>query len=213
MLASAILGAARRLLKDPGKVRWSDVGLLGWLNAAQRQVVSVRPDAKSMRADLVLAAGIEQAIPANGIALLSVLHNVDKTTGALGRVVTLTTRDELNAIDVNWPGSAAKAITRQYVYDPDTPRVFEVWPPAIAGNKVRISYSVLPTDCTLAADSMIDVPDIYESPLTDLICVRAYMEDSDDPADKSRAADHMAAAMQALTGKTQTDQAVQPKRK
>lgn len=213
MLASAILSAARRLLKDPGKVRWPDADLLGWLNAAQRQVVSVRPDAKSQRADLVMVAGIEQTIPANGIALLSVLHNVDKTTGALGRVVTLTTRDELNAADVNWTFATPRPLTRQYVYDPDTPKVFEVWPPAIAGNKLRIAYSVLPTDCTLAADSLIDVPDLYESALTDLVCFRAYMEDSDDPADNGRAANHLAAAMQSLTGKTQSDQAAQPKRK
>lgn len=213
MLASVILAAARRILKDPGKDRWSDAGLLGWLNAAQRQVVSVRPDAKSLRADLVLVAGIEQSIPPNGIALLSVLHNVDKTSGARGRVVTLTTRDELNAIDVNWPAGTPKPLTRQYTYDPDTPRTFEVWPPAVAGNKLRIAYSVLPTDCTSAADSLIDVPDLYESALTDLVCFRAYMEDSDDPADGGRAANHLAAAMQSLTGKTQSDQAVQPKRK
>ncbi len=212
MLASAILTAARRLLKDPGKARWSDVALLGWLNAAQRQVVSVRPDAKSKRADVVVVAGIEQSIPADGITLLSVLHNVDPVDGSLGRAITLTTRDELNASNLNWTKATPQDTTRQYLFDPDTPKVFEVTPPANAGNKVRISYSVLPTDCAGIGDA-IDLPDLYESALTDLVCFRAYMEDSDDGNDKARAADHLAAAMQSLTGKTQTDQAVYPKRK
>lgn len=211
MLASTILSAARRLLKDPGKVRWSDPALLGWLNAAQRMVVLVRPDAKSRRADLVLVDGIEQAIPADGIALLSVLHNIN-ADATLGRAITLTTRDELNASNLYWTEATAKEAARQYLFDPDTPTLFEVTPPAIVGNKVRISYSVLPTDCATIA-SNIDVPDTYESPLVDLVCYRAYMEDSDDTNDGGRAANHLASAMQAMTGKAESDKAAYPKRK
>lgn len=209
MKAARIVSQARVLLQDLAGVRWADAELLAWLNAAQRQVVAVRPDAKAKRADLELTPGFEQTIPTDGIRLLSVLHNVG------GRAITIITRDELNAIDVNWPKSAPRAGVRHYVYDADTPREFDVWPPvptSTTAAKVRIAYAVLPTDCA-NVEQEIDLDDIYEGPLTDFICFRAFMGDSDNPQNGARAADHLAAFMQALTGKLQSDQATQPRRK
>lgn len=214
MLAQVIITAARKLLGDRSGVRWSDPDLLEWLNAGQRQVVAVRPDAKSKKATVTLVAGIEQALPSDGTRLLSVLHNM-RTTGETttpGRVITLVNRDELNMIDVNWTLATASTTLQHYVYDDDAPKSYEVWPPAVAGTKARINYAVLPADCATTG-APIDLDDIYEGALTDWVCYRAYMQDSDDNQDGGRAANHLAAFMQALTGKSQSDQAYVPKRK
>lgn len=211
MKAADIIASARLLLTDPDGVRWTDANLLRWLNAGQRQICVVRPDAKSVRADVELVDGVEQAIPATGWKLLSVLYNLN-ADGTRGRVVTLVTRDELNAIDLNWPASDSKAPTRHYTVDEDNPRAFEVWPPAIAGAKVRANLAALPVDCA-DLDANIDLSDVYEGPLIDWVCFRAYSQDSDDPQDGSRSNMHLQAFTAALTGKTQADAATAPKRK
>lgn len=206
MKASDVIAGARKLLVDSTGVRWTNLDLLGWVDEAQLQVVAVRPDANSKRADLTLVGGIEQSIPGDGTRLLSVLHNVG------GRVITLVSRNELSSVDVNWPASPARGAQRHYMFDPDTPKVFEVWPPAIAGSKARISYAVIPAKVTALTDDLT-LDGIYLPSLTDWVCYRAYETDSDDPSDVSRAANHLAAFMQALTGKSQSDVAYEPKRK
>lgn len=210
MLASQPLGKARLLLQDVGADRWSDNDLLGWLTSGVSQVIALRPDASSRRQTVTLVAGVEQSIPADAIALLDVLNNINDDN-TVGRGVTLTNRDSLDQIDLNWRAAAPRA-TRQYMVDATTPRVFDVTPPAIAGAKLRIAVSFTPAPIT-AMDQVVPIPDSFEGPLIDYVCFRARMQDSDDPADQAGAANHLAAFTQALTGKTQTDTAVQPKRK
>jgi hypothetical protein len=210
MLASQPLGKARLLLQDVGGDRWSDPDMLGWLTTGVSQVIALRPDASSRRETIVLVAGVEQTIPADAIALLDVLHNVN-TDNTVGRGVTLTNRDSLDQIDLNWRGAAARP-TRQYMVDATTPRTFDVTPPALVGAKLRIAVSFTPAPIT-ALGQTVPIPDSFEGPLIDYVCFRARMQDSDDPADQAGAANHLAAFTQALTGKTQTDTAVQPRRK
>lgn len=205
-LASEIIGKARILLNDLVKVRWSDDNLLMWLNEGQRQIVAVRPDAHSKRFDLQMIEGIEQTIPVDGLRLLSVLHNVG------GRAITLVSRDALNAIDLSWMTVTPRTPTRHYVFDDDSPKVFEVWPPAVAGEKVRINYTTLPQDCVTPADS-IDMDGIYEGPLTDWVCYRAYLEETDSETSARSSAGYLNTFMQAIGAKTQADTANDPVRK
>ncbi len=206
MLAKRILDKARIPLNDPDGVRWADEELLGWLNSAQLQIVAVRPDAKATKADLTLQPGVEQEIPASGTKLLDVIRN------APGRAITLISRDQLSAFDPDWYSATATTTIKHYTFDESDPKSFEVYPPAAAGAKARILFAAIPTDCA-DVNSSIDLDDIYEGPLIDFVCYRAWSKDSDDPADGSRAANALATFMQALTGKTQTDQATQPARK
>ncbi|QNK66085.1 DUF6682 family protein [Variovorax sp. PAMC26660] len=206
MLAKQILRKARFLLSDPDAVRWSDPDLLGWLNSAQLQIVAVRPDAKATKVDHPLALGVEQVIPANGTKLLDVIRNTS------GRAVTLISRDQLSSYDPDWYTSAPSATTKHYTFDESDPKSFEVFPPAAAGAKVRLLYAAIPTDCA-DVDSAIDLDAIYEGPLIDFVCYRAWAQDSDNPGDAGNAANAISTFMQALTGKTQSDQATRPARK
>ncbi|MNQ53724.1 hypothetical protein D3C85_677720 [compost metagenome] len=210
MLASQPLGKARLLLQDVGADRWTDSDLLGWLTSGVSQVIALRPDASSRRQTITLVAGVEQSIPADAIALLDVLNNINDDD-TVGRGVTLTNRDSLDQIDLNWRAAAPRA-TRQYMVDATTPRTFDVTPPAVLGAKLRIAVSFTPAPITTMGQT-VPIPDSFEGPLIDYVCFRARMQDSDDPADQAGAANHLAAFTQALTGKTQTDTAVQPKRK
>lgn len=206
MKASRIISQARILLKDAAAVRWTDPELLGWLNGAQLQVVAVRPDANAKKVDLVLVAGVEQSIPAGGTRLLDVIRN------AAGRAVTLIVRDQLSAFNPDWYTTAAATAVKHYLFDDSDPKSFEVYPPAIAGATLRVLYAAIPADCT-ALDSDIALDDIYEGPMIDWVCYRAWLKDGDATADASRAAGALGTFMQALGVKTQSDQATRPTRK
>ena len=206
MLASHVIGEAAKLLNDLGHVRWSVADKLSWLNAAQRQIVAVRPDASATKADLVLAAGPEQSIPFGGTKLLDVIRNID------GRAVTLISRDQLTALNSGWFTVRPARVIQHYTFDANDPKSFHVYPPAEAGVTLRVLYAALPQECA-TVNAPIALDDIYEGPLIDWICYRAWSVDGDSPTDAPRAANALATFMQALTGKTQSDQGTEPRRK
>lgn len=206
MLASYIITQARKLLTDPDAVRWSDADLLGWLNGAQRQIVAVRPDANAKKIDRALVAGSEQSLPTDGTKLLDVIRNTS------GRAVTMISRDQLTALNVSWFTMTPVDVVKHFTFDDQDPKSFHVYPPATTAASVRLLYAALPTDCaTLGSDIALDA--IYEGPLIDWVCYRAWSIDGDSPADQQRAANAIATFMQALTGKTTTDKATEPRRK
>lgn len=206
MKASHVIGLARVLLKDVAGVRWPDDELLDWLNNGQLQIVVVRPDANAKKVDLTLVAGVEQSIPAGGLKLLDVSRNVG------GRAITLISRDQLNAFDPDWYEALQQAVVKHYLFDAADPKSFEVYPPVEAGVKVRVLYSASPARVTDPNDDL-ELDDAYEGPLVDWVCYRAWIKNTDSPTDAGRAANSLATFMQALTGKTQTDQATRPARK
>lgn len=211
MKAGDILASARVLLTDPDGTRWTDDVLLRWLNAGQRQICVVRPDAKAVRVDLVLQEGVEQRILDGGWKLLGIQHNV-KADGTRGRAVTLITRDELDTIDLHWPTVTGREETRHYVVDGDDPCAYDVWPPAVEGGKLRGTIAGLPKDCK-ALDDPIDLSDVYGGPLIDWVCFRAYNQDSDDPQDAGHANTHLQAFTSALTAGAQANDGTAPRRK
>lgn len=209
MKASRIISQARILLKDPAGVRWPDAELIGWLNGAQLQVAAVRPDSSSKKLELTLVAGVEQVLPEGGTKLLDVIRNVGETSS---RAITLSQRAQLNEFNPDWYEADPVGFLKHYLYDENAPKDFEVYPPAEAGYKVLALIGVIPDDCeNLESDIALDA--IYEGPLIDWVCYRAWLKNIDSEADQGKAAASLQTFMQALTGKTQTDGATRPARK
>lgn len=202
MQASVPIGGAVKLLQDAANIRWSAADLLFWFNEAQRQIVQVRPDAKTTRGNIALAAGIDQAIPATGLRLIRVTRN------ATGRVVSLVSEEQLSDFDPSWPSAGQSTTVKHYMHDPLEPKAFQVYPPATAGTQVQAVWSVMPTDAAADTDA-IDIDPIWEPAIVDYILYRAYARNADD-GNAGRAALHRDSFMLALTGKTQADAATNP---
>lgn len=204
MQASVPIGGATKLLQDAANVRWSAADLLFWLNEGQRQIVQVRPDAKTSRALITLAAGVDQTIPAGGLRLLKITRN------ETGRAITLVSEEQLTDLDPSWPAAGEKPLVKHYIHDPLEPKAFQVYPPAQAGIKVQGVWSVSPTACA-DANAAIDIDDVYEPVLVDYILFRAYSRDSADAAKMALAGFHRDNFMMALGGKKGADQAADPR--
>lgn len=186
--AQVIIDKAQLVLQDSAAVRWTEAELLGWLNDGQREIVALRPDARSVIGTVTLVAGTLQTIPSTGYQLLDVLRNMGSSGTTPGRAIRQVPAELLDSQLPTWHTSTSSDTTVHYVYDARVPKRFYVWPPANAGQKLEISYSTFPTD--VAANAAIDLDDIYANPLMDYILYRAFSKDFEQAgtADKAAAA-------------------------
>jgi hypothetical protein len=179
LLARDVVLKAQRLLNDIHHVNWELDELVDWLNAGQRQIVVVRPDASSTLLNIDLSPGVSQAIPENAIRLLDVLRNVD------GRAITYIKRGDLDNWDADWVNATPDADVVHWMYDDRSPDVFRVYPPQPdSPGSIEALCSITPEPCTLdkvngeSIDSAISINDIFEGPLIDYIVYRSYSKDA-----------------------------------
>jgi hypothetical protein len=176
--ASAIINRARLQAIDTAKVRWLDTELLLWLSDGQRTVVAMAPSA-SAKTDIVpLIGGTRQALPGGAYMLLSILRNVDPSTGAPGRAVRVASREVLDTSDPDWHLHCPAQAVHNYVYDPAEPLNFYVWPPNTGKGKVQLVYARDPPELT-AVDNEIVVQPLYQTALVDYLLYRMHSKDSD----------------------------------
>jgi len=186
-------------LQDTTGVRWTEAELLRYINDAQREVVNFKPQASADHSNVQLATGTEQSIPDVALSLIKVVRNMSATGGsATGKkAIRLVDEDVLNSIEPDWhdptvTGDAAHgSVIKHYVFDPDDPRKFYVYPGVKSGLNayVELITSRSPTDLS-ATSSTIYIDDIYGNALVDYVLFRCYMKDSEFAGNAQRASQH-----------------------
>lgn len=209
--ASDIMKRASTILQDAGAVRWTAVELHDWLNQALVEVVNMKPNAKTMVAQLPLVAGTLQTLPAEYTRLSRVLRNVGAGGGRAVRV--LFRRETLDHQLPGWQDSSVlpNCKTVNMVYqDLAESRHFWVIPGNDGTGKVEAIVCAMPNpvprpsgDVTAVEsyDTEVDLPDIYQTALLDLVLFRAFSKDGIAPEAAGRASAHYekaSAAIQAL---------------
>ncbi len=206
---TAILANVVPVVEDLNRSRWPDPEPLNWINDGQRYIVMQRPDANAQTANIALVAGTRQSLPAAGLRLIDVTRNMGAGGATPGKAITLTERDVLDRQNPNWHASAQAAAIAHYIYDNRDPKIFFVYPAAVAGINIEAIYSTSPTDLA-GLGSAISLDDIYAPILTDYLLYRMYLKDAEFVGDPSRAAFHLNAVNAALGIKTKIDVAVSP---
>jgi|TARA_R100000951_G_C2620813_1_gene174396 hypothetical protein len=186
-------------LQDTTGVRWTEAELLRYINDAQREVVNFKPQASADHSNVQLATGTEQSIPDVALSLIKVVRNMSATGGsATGKKsIRLVDEDILNSIEPDWhdptvTGDAAHgSVIKHYIFDPDDPRRFYVYPGVKSGSNayVELITSRSPTDLS-ATSSTIYIDDIYGNALVDYVLFRCYMKDSEFAGNAQRASQH-----------------------
>ncbi len=196
-------------LQDTTGVRWVEAELLRYINDGQREVVNFRPEAAADHSNVQLATGTEQSIPDVALSLIKVVRNMSATGGsATGkRSIRLVDGEVLNSIEPDWhdptvTGDAAHgSVIKHYVYDPDDPRRFYVYPGVKSGSNAYVELVTArnPTDLS-ATSSTIYIDDIYGNPLVDYVLFRCYMKDSEFAGSQQRANTHYQLFVSSLSG-------------
>jgi hypothetical protein len=201
VLASAIIDAAGRQLFDIDNIRWPRTELLLYINDAQRQIVTMCPEANATTTNLALAAGSKQTMPSDAWVLLDVVRNMGSGATA-GRSIKKVDRHTLDETNSTWAADTATAVVTSYIYDLRDRTKFYVYPPSTGSTLyVEIIYAKNPV--TLAEGDAITVNDNYVPALLDYVLFRAYSKNAvyGDPA---RAASFLQAFQMIINGATQT---------
>lgn len=219
-----VIDRVQHVLQDTG-VRWPRLELQDWINEAYLNITLLRPDASSASGTFTCDANSRQTLTKtsggfpSALRLLDVTRNV-KTGGSL-KAIRLVSRSVLDDQRPAWHAETASDNVQHYMYDPRQPKQFFVYPPALATAEIEVVYANAPaahalTDAQLdpaaspASTVVINLDDVYMSPIIDWVLYRAYSKDAEYGANEQRAA----AAYQSFTGvigaKSQTDAAVSP---
>jgi hypothetical protein len=184
-IASDVVASARRTLQDYDADRFSDADLLKWVNGARRALAVAMPQAYTVDHLFTLVAGARQTLPAN----TAVFNDISRTEA--GTPVTIVEREVLDAFSPGWR-TAAAGPTAHFMYDERDRFVFDVYPPAVAGAKVYMSYSPSPTDLVLGG-ALNATEDLLRDALADYTVGRALLDDAQSPTNERRAVVHLRA--------------------
>ena len=203
--AQHILSRVRNILQDNTGVRWTDGEMFDYLSDGQREIANFRPDATATHANVQLATGTEQTIPADGLRLINVARNMSGTaTSATGaRAISKVNLDVINSEEPSWhdptvTGRAAHGtVVKHYMFDDRDPRKFSVYP-GVAGNAyVEFIYSKNPTSIGANTD-LIQVDDIFANALINFVLYRAYLKDAEFAGNQQRSGTHYQLFFQSL---------------
>ncbi len=206
-------------LQDTTGVRWTEAELLRYINDAQREVVNFKPAAAADHSNVQLATGTEQSIPDVAMCLIKVVRNMSATgSSATGKkAIRLVDEDILNSIEPNWhdptvTGDAAHgSVIKHYIYDPDDPRRFYVYPGVKSGSNAYVELVTArnPTDLS-STSSTIYIDDVYGNALVDYVLYRCYMKDAEFAGNAQRAGSHYQLFMASVSGGGQSKVLLDP---
>ena len=170
--ASTILDSVSRTLLDTAERTWGPDEKLSYLNEAMRATAAARPaDFYVIETAVTLAAGVIQALPADGFLLIDVPRN----TG--GRIVTQVDKGLLDEAYRFWPAGTQEAVVEHFTFDPRNPRRFVSYPPNDGTGVVDLVYGAVPPQIMYAAEEM-QVPDVYQTPLEQFVLSKCYAKNS-----------------------------------
>lgn len=212
----SLLSRAAVLLQDDDLVRWAPLDLQSWLNDGYRELVNLRPDANTIAAEYACQAGVRQVLSFSDAArLVSVSHNTATASNKYN--VVLVSSSSLDSQRRGWRAEPQTINIEHYLFDPRTPKEFDVYPPATSAARLWVLYAAIPAPHTLTAEQLINqataevirVDDAFANALLDYILYRAYSIDGESGSN-GKAAAYYNTFRTALGEKGQSDAASQP---
>jgi hypothetical protein len=187
--ASVLINQAKTIAQDTSATRWLDAEWLDWLNAGQREIVTVSPDAGRTVANLTTVAGTKQSLPAGATFLHRLIRNMGAGGASPGEAPRPVPMDLMDRQFPTWHADTTGAAVKNYMYDPAVPLVYYVWPPMTGATQVEAEYTALPSDLVSSANN-IGVPDRFANALLDYMLYRAFSKEIELPGMADRAALH-----------------------
>jgi len=184
VLASTIITRVRTILNDTIEpYQWSDADLLSYINAAQRNICFIKPDAYIRVAATQLAAGTKQSVT-DGAGLVKVTRNMGTDGATAGRPVSFVLMEQFNYLVSGFHTDSSSATVEVYTYDKDIPGTYWVYPPQPTSNMgyVEEVYEGLPANLA-STSSAITLSDHYEDAIMNYVLYRAYSREVDGISD------------------------------
>ncbi len=164
--------------------------LLGYLTDAMRQTVLIRPDANAAVEIVALTAGAtKQQVPSGAVRFLGLLRNIN-SDGSPGFPITPTTREAMDASILTWHEDSSSGAVDHYLFNPDTPLVFYVYPAPASGVRVEMEYAK-DVAAVAALTETLPLANIWSEPLREYVLYRAFSLNAVAQVDGAKALSHL----------------------
>jgi hypothetical protein len=209
--AQSIVLELHDTLHDIGGIRWPADELVRYLNDAQREIVTLRPDLVAKLYATPLVVGAKQQVPTD----CSKLFEVDRNTN--GPTVRQVERTMLDALDPDWYTRPGSKYAKHFTFDIREPRAFYVYPCALANTSVDLLYAAFPADIAVPAGPShsdvtgnITVDDVFKNIMFFFAMSRALAKDAEYTGDRVSSDAYAQRFMTGLGTEATVRQAVQP---
>ena len=204
MTYADIFSRVRRLLNDTGEVpRWSDEALRGYAGTVLRRMAEVAPHSCAVVREVVLIGGSLQPLPAWAVRFLGGVSRV-----ADGKSVRNVSPEVMDNVLPGWRDEDPDDEITDCIYDQAVPGEFSVYPPALAGTRLRVRGSLKADDPVVNTET-IPVNAVNEIAITHGILGLCFSMDTDS-GDMQLAAQHWGQFYDALGVQRQLDAANPP---
>lgn len=201
MLCSEVIDRVNRSLNDPNNTWFAGQEKIDRLNDALRALVSIRPDAASTTAVVLLSSGTQQSIPNDGVRLLRVIRNAGEDgLSSTGRAIRRVSLDTLDASMPTWHGATGQTEIREYAYDERVPREFWVYPPVASSPTIGVLLTYVKTLTAITAASDTFPVDDFFAPAVEAFMLYRLLGGDDESSSNHQAAQAQFAAFQTLLG-------------
>ncbi|KKM76912.1 hypothetical protein LCGC14_1375350 [marine sediment metagenome] len=180
-----LIDEVRRIIHDESATfRWADAELIDYLNAGQRAIVVLVPEANLVETvvDLTTSRIARQSIPSGGIKFIKATQNYANDGTTPQGTIRYAEKDALDTYEPTWEYVSTKADDANYFehfcHDKREPKIYYVYPaPPTDGKRLGILYSANPTELT-AVGSTIALSDEYTESLIAYVTYRALTKES-----------------------------------
>jgi hypothetical protein len=205
LTVNALIDEVAIELNDVDNTRWTRLELLGYFNAAQRALAAYRPDQLAQERELALVAGWRQLLPGDVLTLIDITNNAN----ASARRITKTDAWVLDAVASGWRGGQPGREVVHFMHDMRVPQEFLVYPPVVAGVKVRVVVEPAVADLVSEGEAPA-VPDRWMDALRHFVLFRAWSKDAEFGGNAALAASHLELFHGALGVQSKAAQEVAP---
>lgn len=181
-----LIDEVRRVIHDEGATRWPDAELLDYINAGQRSIVVLVPEANLVETvvDLTTSRTSRQSLPSGGIKFIKATRNYANDGTTAQGTIRYTEKDVLDTYEPTWEYVSKKADTANYFehfcHDKREPKIYYVYPaPPVDGKRLGILYSANPDELTVVGSTVV-LRDEYLESLISYIVYRALTKESRD---------------------------------
>lgn len=211
LVTTPIVSRVSEILQDTENFRWTLPELLSYITDAAREVCIYKPEACAKTATVTLVAGTKQSLPADGSVLLDVVRNMGVGGATPGRVPRLVSRDLLDAQNPNWHASTPAAEAKHYTFDPQSQKVFYVYPPQpVTPGSLELVYAAAPVELTGGGTLPLD--DTWLPAIVNYVLYRCYAKDAEYAGNSTLAVTYYQAFNAMLAGKTGSESLSDPAR-
>lgn len=180
-----IVDEARAVLQDARKAYWTDAELLAYANGGRLVLYATKPRLYEVTEPVTLQAGTLQSLPNGSEHLFTPLDNL---LASSRRGITMIDEQLLVRARPRWRAERESDVILHVIYRESSPRSYEVYPPAMAGTQIRLSYARPPAEITLTQLDDPNPPELTEEgsdadALIDYVLHRAYGKQADTVPD------------------------------